>query len=263
MAASTLFFGSVRGIKDLTEKVIELDTAIVSLRRVMDLPDHKFNEMLEQSIVNVDTLSAKTGDYLKMVGDFGRTGMNEQESLAMANTATMLQNISDMTADESFNALTAAMVSFGIEAEKSVQIADKINEVDNNFAISSQSLAQSLMKSSSTAKTFGVTLDELLGFTTAIGAATRESGNIVGNSLKTIMSRITTNSSAIGALNDIGISINDLEGNVRPVTDILGELAGKWSSLSDAQRQSTAVGTAGIYQLSRLTYEPSLLEILG
>ena len=76
MAASTLFFGSIRGVKDLTEKVIELDTAMVSLRRVMDLPDHKFNEMLEKSIENVDNLSAKTGDYLKIVGEFGRTGLD-------------------------------------------------------------------------------------------------------------------------------------------------------------------------------------------
>lgn len=84
-----------------------------------------------------------------------------------------------------------------------------------------------------------------------IGAATRESGNIVGNSLKTIFSRITTNSSAIGALNDIGISINDIEGNVKPVSKIIGEIAGKWDSLSDAERQNTSVKVAGVYQLSR------------
>lgn len=84
-----------------------------------------------------------------------------------------------------------------------------------------------------------------------IGAATRESGNIVGNSLKTIFSRITTNSSAIGALNDIGISIEDMEGKVKPVSSIIQEIAGKWNQLSDAERQNTAVKVAGTYQLSR------------
>lgn len=246
-----MFFGSIRGVQDLTEKVIELDTAMVSLRRVMDLPDHKFNEMLEKSIENVDSLSAKTGDYLKIVGEFGRTGLDDVESLDMANTATMLQNISELTPDEAFNSLTAAMIAFNIEAKDSVQIADKLNEVDNNFAITTRDLSLSLNKASSTAKTFGVSLDELLGYTTAIGSATRESGNIVGNSLKTIMSRMTTNSSAIGALNEVGISIKDMEGNVRPVSDIINELAGKWNSLSKAQQQNTSVNVAGIYQLSR------------
>ena len=167
MAATTVFYGSIRGIQSLTEKVIELDTALVSLQRVMNLPEHKFNEMLEQSIQNVDALSAKTKDYLQIVGDFGRTGLNDQESLAMANTATLLQNISDMTADESFNALTTALIAFNMQAEESIRVADRLNEIDNNYAITSRDLALSLAKSASTAKTFNVTLDELLGYTTA------------------------------------------------------------------------------------------------
>ena len=52
----------------------------------------------------------------------------------------------------------------------------------NNFAISSQNIVRSIQKSVGSAKTFGVELEELIGFTTAIGETTRESGNIIGNS---------------------------------------------------------------------------------
>lgn len=38
---------------------------------------------------------------------------------------------------------------------------------------------------------------------------------------------------------------------MRPVQDILDELAGRWSTLSTAQQQNTAIGVAGQYQLSR------------
>ncbi|WP_283164675.1 phage tail tape measure protein [Lysinibacillus sp. BPa_S21] len=251
MFSATLFYAPIRGVKDLTERVIELDTAMTQLRRVMDIPDYKFNEILEKSIENTEKLSGKVGDYLKLVGEFGRTGKNDQESMDLANTATLIQNISELTADEAVNSLTAAMISFGIAAEDSLTIADKLNEVDNNYSITTKDLSLSMNKAASTAKTFGVSLDELLGYTTAIGAATRESGNIVGNSLKTIFSRITTNDSAIGALNDINISINDMEGNVKPVSKIIGEIAGKWDKLTDAERQNTSVKVAGVYQLSR------------
>lgn len=128
--ASAAFYAPIRGFQDLTEKVIELDTAITNLRRVSDLPDYKFNEVLEQSIANVDELSAKTSDYLKILNDFARTGLDDQESLALANTATLLQNISELTAEESFNSLTAAQIAFNIEAEESIRIADKLNEVN-------------------------------------------------------------------------------------------------------------------------------------
>jgi len=133
----------------------------------------------------------------------------------------------------------------------SSSIGVKVTESDNKNAISSQDLALSMTKAASTAKTFGVSLDELLGYTTAIGVATRESGSIVGNSLKTIMSRITTNQQAIGALADIGINIESSSGVMKDVSDIITELAGKWKDLTAAEQQNTAVKVAGTNQLSR------------
>ncbi|WJV20681.1 transglycosylase SLT domain-containing protein [Rossellomorea marisflavi] len=96
-----------------------------------------------------------------------------------------------------------------------------------------------------------MSIDELIGYIAGIGSTTRESGAIVGNGLKTIFSRITTMNEAETALNGVGISIRDLAGNVRPVSNILEDLAGQWTSLSDEQRQNMGVTIAGRYQLSR------------
>jgi len=43
------------------------------------------------------------------------------------------------------------------------------------------------------------------------------------------------------ALNSVNISIKDMAGNVKPVSNILSELAGKWTSLTDEQRQNLGV----------------------
>lgn len=176
MAASTIFYGATRAVKDLTTNVIELDKIMTNLRRVMDLPDYKFNEILEKSIVNVTNLSGLLQDYMKLVEEFGRMGFSDVESLDMADTAAMLQNISELTPDQSVSSLVAAMINFNIVAEDSIRIADKLNEIDNNYSTNTLTLSQAMNKASSTAKTFGVSLDELLGHTTAISAATRESG---------------------------------------------------------------------------------------
>ena len=167
MAASTIFYGVTRGATDLTRKVIELDTAMVNLRRVMDMPDFKFNEMLEKSIVNVENLSGKLSDYLVLVNEFGRMGFNDLETLDMSNTAQMLTNISDLKAEESVSSLVAAMTAFNITAEDSVSIADKLNQVDNEFSITTKDLAQSMNKAAATSQVFGVSLEQLLGYTTA------------------------------------------------------------------------------------------------
>jgi TP901 family phage tail tape measure protein len=61
------------------------------------------------------------------------------------------------------------MLNFGIEAKDSLQIADQLNEVDNNFAISTKDLADGIRKAGSTAKTFGVDITQLEGHIAAIG----------------------------------------------------------------------------------------------
>ena len=129
MLASTIFYSTARGIRDLTEKVIELDSAMISLERVADGSQFEFDGAIERSIANVTELSGKLDEYLTLVTEYARTGKTIDESFDLANTTQMLTNISDLKAEESVNALTAAMIAFGIEAENSARIADKLNEV--------------------------------------------------------------------------------------------------------------------------------------
>ena len=134
IAAFSLVYGSINlltnGFRDLTNQVIELDTKLVDLRRVLDIPDYEFNTLLERSIDNVTNLSGRLSEYLELVGEFGRTGLSGDQAIALADTATLLQNISDLDPSQSFDALTAAMVNFNIEARDSIQIADALNEVN-------------------------------------------------------------------------------------------------------------------------------------
>ncbi|MBZ4317436.1 phage tail tape measure protein, partial [Mycobacterium tuberculosis] len=84
---------------------------------------------------------------------------------------------SDLTAQEATETLVGTMNAFDIVAEDSIRIVDSLNEVDNDYAISTKQLATGLQKSASTARTFGVELEENVGHITAIGAVTMESGN--------------------------------------------------------------------------------------
>jgi len=72
------------------------------------------------------------------------------------------------------------------------------------------------------------------------------------NSLKTIFARLTNNSSAISALESIGISIKDVNDQLRPTEDILDELGKKFNSLNSEQQQTVLNGVGGIYQQNRL-----------
>jgi TP901 family phage tail tape measure protein len=246
-----IFYAPVRALQDMTQRLIEVDTLMTDIRRVMDMPDFKFTELLQQAVDTSDELSTKLKDTLSMMGDFGRMGFDSNQLVDITKTAQVLQNISDLDATSSVDTLTSAMLNFNIAADQSITIADKLNEVDNNYAISTKDLSDGIRKAAATAKTFGVDINELTGYIAAIGSTTRESGAIVGNGLKTIFSRITTMDDAATSLQSVGISIRDMSGNVRDVSDILGDLSGKWTNLSDEQKQNLGVTIAGRYQLTR------------
>lgn len=250
MIATTAFYGSIRALSSAVNTIVEIDSKMTELRRVMaDSTD--FDKMLSNSIDLSNQLGRSLTDTLDAMGAFAKQGFNEMESENLAETALLMQNISDMTSDEAVNALTSAMISFNIEASKSIDIADKINQVDNDFSVTSQTLAVALQRAGSASATFGVSLEETLGHVTAIGAVTRESGSVIGNSLKSIYSRITTMDESAAILDSVGVSVRDMGGNIREVGDILNDLAGKWTSLTDEQQQNIGVTVAGRYQLAR------------
>ena len=77
------------------------------------------------------------------------------------------------------------------------------------------------------------------------------------NSLKTIYSRLTTHDDSIAMLEELGIAIQTVNEQGETVnrtgSQILGDLAGRWDTLTNAQQQSIGVTVAGRHQLSRLT----------
>ncbi|MFF2834263.1 phage tail tape measure protein, partial [Cellulosimicrobium cellulans] len=249
MAASTAFFLPFRAMQDAVRTIIEIDSQMTELVRVMDSSTN-FEGMLRSSIGLANELGRTIRDVNEAMIGFARQGFDEQQTMDLSKSAVLAQNISELTAKESVDTLTSGMINFNIAAEDSIRIVDSLNEVDNNFATTTRDLSLSINKAGSAAKTFGVTLDELLGHTTAIQMSTRESGNIVGNSLKTIYSRLTTMYNSEELLAAAGVQMR-MNGEVRTASELLEELASKWSTLSAEEQQNAAVGLAGRFQLTR------------
>lgn len=174
----------------------------------------------------------------------------------------MYQNIADeqIDAGESASFIIAQMKAFNITAEDSMHIIDAVNEVSNNFAVSSADLATNLGKVSSTLAITGTSFEESLGMLTAITEITRNA-SMASRGLKQISSRLTQTldeSSSTGKklkeiYSDLGISLVDEEGQIRSTYDILKDLAAQWDSLSTNQQEYIALTSAGSNQVQNFT----------
>jgi hypothetical protein len=63
-----LVYAPIRALQDMTQRLIEIDTQMTEIRRVMDEPDYKFVEMLQSAVDTSDQLSSKLTDVLNIMG---------------------------------------------------------------------------------------------------------------------------------------------------------------------------------------------------
>ena len=252
MMGMTAFYAPLRGLRNMTSQIIEIDKQMIELRRVMDAPSDAFPRMLEESIGLAQRLGNEVRNVNEVMIGYARQGYTEDEIVDLTEVSTIAQNISELTAEESYSALTAAMKNFNIEAKDSIEIIDRLNEVDNNYSVTTQDLAVSIQKSAAAAQTFGVSLDQLIGLSGALMEVTREGGSQTGNALKTILSRITTLDESLEILESLNIDVYDSDtGDLRSTYDILKDLSEIWHTLTYEQQQNYAVTMAGRFQLTR------------
>ena len=171
----------------------------------------------------------------------------------------MYTNIADeeLDAGEAASFMIAQMKAFNIEAEDSLHIVDALNEVSNNYAVSSADLSGAIGKVSSTMAVSNTTYEQTLGLITAITEVTRNADK-AANALKTISQRLRgvgedgeDATEYIGKLQDefdkldINTQIVKDDGSMESTYNILSALAEKWGDLTDAQRQNIGELAAG------------------
>lgn len=119
---------------------------------------------------------------LQATTEFRKNGFNDEDAAQLGQIASMYQNVSDeaISAGDSASFIIAQLTAFGdsmagfsSEAEKATHVIDAVNEVANNFSVSSADLANNLGNMSAVMAQTGASFEESLGMLTAITEVTR------------------------------------------------------------------------------------------
>lgn len=187
LTVSQVIMKLYQAMKQMVTAVIEVDTAMTELRKVTDETESTYSKFLETAISRSKQLGATVADTVTASADFARLDYTLDEAAQLADAAIIYKNVGDgiediTTASES---IISTMKAFGIEAEGSMLIVDKFNEVGNNFAISSRGVGEALVRSASALAAGNNTLDESIALITAANSVVQDSDK-VGTTLKTI-----------------------------------------------------------------------------
>jgi TP901 family phage tail tape measure protein len=265
--ARVLAFGASVGIvnafsnafKSLVASTIEVEKAIKAITVVGDQFNGK-TKQLSQGLFNVAKVTGQSfAEVSKAALEFSRQGLGVEQTLQRTQDALILTRLTGLDAAKSVEGLTAAVNGFTKAGLTTTQILNKLAAVDQAFAVSSADLIEGFNRSAAVAENAGVTFDELAGIITSLQQQTSRGGAVIGNALKTIFTRLQ-DTSTLNQLRNLGVAVQDLEGNLLPARQILQNLATDVEGLGQITRAGIFKDVAGTFQINQLI---SLVSDLG
>lgn len=260
--------GVVRAIKEGINKITELDSAIVELKKVTDEADSTYVNFTNNAFELGKALGRTGTEVIQATADFARMGFRLKEASELAQEALLMLNVGDGidNIDQATSSIIATLKGFEIEgsdtAKSTRKINDIYNEIANNFATSTGALAEGVRRTSAVMNQAGNSFEETAAmFTGAYEVIQDESKvssglNIITQRLKAMDlegNKIDGLAPKLeGAFNDIGLSLYDTNGelkstfeNLRALTKIYPELSQEqqnyMSELVSGKRQSVVL----------------------
>ncbi|SVD47671.1 uncharacterized protein METZ01_LOCUS400525, partial [marine metagenome] len=123
--------------------------------------------------------------------------------------------------------------------------------VDAAFAVSAGDLAKAISRVGSSAQSAGVDIDELMAIVTSAQQTTARGGAVIGNSFKTIFTRIQR-PRVIKELEKLGVAVRGFSGDMLPAVDILNNMSKSFDMLTRAQRAQISELVGGVFQVNIL-----------
>ena len=260
-AVTAIIRGVTSGLGDMVKNVYELDGALTEFKKVSDLSGKGLEQYTDQAY-KVGKTVARTGtEMIQAATEFKKSGFSEKDSLELGRVASMYQNVADveLSAGEAANFIVSQMKAFNMTAQDSEHIIDAVNQVSNNFAVSSADIATNIGKASAAMATGNVTYEQSVGLMTAMTEITRN-GAKSARGLVSIQSRynqIVDESSSTGKkltawYKEHNIAIKDQNGQLRSFYEVGADVAKIWDTLSDNEKRYYLNTQAGANQSQNL-----------
>lgn len=178
---------AINSVRKMITNVVELDAAMVELRKVTDETESTYENFFSEATVRARNLGATVTDTINATADFSRLGYSLEDAATLADTAIMYKNVGDGITDISVasESIISTLKGFGLEADSAMHVVDAFNEVGNNFAISSAGIGEALTRSAASLSAANNTLEESIALVTAMNT-TLQDPEKVGTTIKTI-----------------------------------------------------------------------------
>ena len=262
--ASSVFQNITGSIQKAWDYSIKLDTSLNDIRIVTGKSADEMERFARTANKAAQNLGTSTKDYTDAALIYYQQGLGDAESQKRAEITMKTANVTGQSGRETSEQLTAIWNGYKVTADEAELYIDKVAKVAATSAADLEEMATGMSKVASAANSAGVDIDQLNATLATVISVTREAPETIGSAFKTIYARLgdlslgKTDEEGVGLgkvsgqLHNLGVEILDQEGNMRDMGDVVEDIAAKWQTWTQAQRQAAAVAMAGKMQYSRL-----------
>lgn len=241
----------------------DLNESLNNIRIVTGKSTAEMAQFAKQANRAAKELNTTTTKYTDASLIYYQQGLDDKQVKARTDVTAKFANVSRENLTTSSEYLTAIWNNFAKGSENLEYFADVIVALGAATASSSQEIATGLNKFAATAETVGLSYEYATSALATVTATTRQSADIVGTAFKTLFSRIqdlelgktlddgTTLGKYSKALDAVGISIKDSNGELRDMDRILDDIGGKWDTLNKDEQVALAQAVGGVRQYTQ------------
>ncbi|MCH1641814.1 phage tail tape measure protein [Paenibacillus timonensis] len=261
---------SAKGAGALTRETKALGAAYSALAVAMGIVITKAIETsktFEQSMANVKAITEATGHDFEMLrenaiklgvstvfsasqsadamAELGQAGFKTNEIVAAMPGMLSLAAASQTDLATTADITSSALRGFGLEADQAARVADVLakSAIDTNANVTD--LGMSLKYVAPVAANMGISVEQAVA---AIGELSNAGikGEMAGTQLRAILLALSSpTKEAAYYMQQLGVSISDSAGNIRPLSEIIGQLQSAFTRLTQAQQADVAATLAG------------------
>lgn len=260
---SGLLTGFTSGISDAYRYAQDLNESLNNIRIVTGKSTAEMAQFAKQANRAAKELNTTTTKYTDASLIYYQQGLDDKQVKARTDVTAKFANVSRENLTTSSEYLTAIWNNFAKGSKNLEYFADVIVALGAATASSSQEIATGLNKFAATAETVGLSYEYATAALATVTATTRQSADVVGTAFRTLFARIqdlelgktlddgTTLGKYAKAIDAIGVSIKDSNGELRNMDDVLSDIGERWSTLNKDEQVALAQGVAGIRQYTQ------------
>ena len=257
-----------RAISEAANHIKSLDTVMNGIAIVTDMTTADLWNQVDAYSKVAQTYGTSIQGAYEVSKIYYQAGYDTADVMTLMNETLKLSKISGLDYATTTDYMMTAMRGFKLEMEDASRVVDVYSNLAAHTAVSQQELAEAMTRTASSMESVGSTFEETSSMIATMVAVTRESASNIGSAMKSIASRygeLTKNPAGFQdlegeeysfnkvdqALQSVGISMKDTNGQFRSFTEVILELTDVWNDLTSVQQRYIATQMAGNRQQSR------------